>query len=53
VETGWSLKSNEEMFGVREEAEKRFPMMRNNEELEGSAVFFKGLADETRLTSLL
>jgi len=49
VETGWSLKSNEEMSGVREEAEKRFPMMGNNEELEGSAAFFKGLADETRL----
>jgi ArsR family transcriptional regulator, lead/cadmium/zinc/bismuth-responsive transcriptional repressor len=49
VETGWSLKSNEEMCGVREAAEQRFPMILNNEELEGSAAFFKGLADETRL----
>ncbi|WP_404331786.1 ArsR/SmtB family transcription factor [Mesobacillus maritimus] len=49
MEAGWSLKSNEEMFGVRKEAEKQFPMMLNNDELEGSAAFFKGLADETRL----
>ncbi|SEN79897.1 DNA-binding transcriptional regulator, ArsR family [Mesobacillus persicus] len=47
--TTWSLKSNEEMCGIRGDAEKQFPITLSSNKLESSAGFFKGLADETRL----
>ncbi|MBM4760854.1 metalloregulator ArsR/SmtB family transcription factor [Bacillus sp. B15-48] len=45
----WKLKSTEQMRTAKQEAEKEFPMIVNNAELERNASLFKGLADETRL----
>lgn len=49
MKTTWELKTNEEMNKIRQKAEKQLPIVMAGEELENTAYFFKGLADETRL----
>lgn len=45
----WDVKSSEEMNEIRRLAESKFSKVTNSVDLENTSVFFKGLADVTRL----